>query len=44
MLVCANQGLASNGRRLMAVLDDIAVWTKEDPIEGGGTVVRVKRR
>ena len=44
MLVCANLGLASNGRRLMALLDDMAVWTKEDPIEGGATVVRVKRR
>jgi len=44
MLVCANLGLASNRLRVMALLDDIAVWTKEDPIEGGATIVRVKRR
>ncbi|WP_083531311.1 O-methyltransferase [Pararhizobium antarcticum] len=44
MLVCANLGLASNRRHLMALLDDTAVWMKEDPIEGGATVVRVKRR
>ncbi len=43
-LVCANLGLADNTRHLTAFLDDASMWTKANPIEGGATVVRVKRR
>ena len=43
-LVCANLGLAADSHHLMKLLNNAAVWIAADPIEGGSTVVRIKKR
>ena len=42
-LVCGNLGLADNSNTLLAYLNDNAIWNKANPIEGGATIVRIKR-
>ena len=42
-LVCGNLGLADNRKQLVVHLDDTTIWNKSNPIEGGATIVRIKR-
>ena len=45
VLICSNLqlGSGSNAQRLAAELADESRWERQDPIEGGRTVVLIKR-